>query len=251
MVLLHILKNKTTLTLEQLNPKSNTPHHILPLLIDHLYLLRVTRPSWIGCKCSSLNPGALCACNCFKSSGTLLGSSLTGVTGTSGWGVTGTSGWGIGISGCCGGSLVFSLPVESGCIPLTVPDGASWRMLTVFSFPVGILTWTYCGLAWSTSTWSTNASCFLLTFLFSSAVSPSDSQLGMEVPLADRLWNIQNLSCGVAFVAVHNRDRTECRASGSTSCQWDWGRPRDFSLRVMAFHKVPFVFSIWPLQAGL
>ena len=77
------------------------------------------------------------------------------------------------------------------------------------------------------------------------------SQVGTDSPVEDRLSNLKNRSCGVQLVTVHSRDRRECSASGSTSCQCVSGSPRVFRAIVIAFQTVPLYFSTWPLHAGL
>ena len=38
-----------------------------------------------------------------------------------------------------------------------------------------------------------------------------NNHAGKDLPLQERLLTFKNNSCGVAFVAVFNRDQTECK----------------------------------------
>ena len=68
-------------------------------------------------------------------------------------------------------------------------------------------------------------------------------QVGMEAPADDRRKKPKNRSCGVSLVAVYKKERTECNASGRTSCQFLSGRFLDFKLIVTAFHITPLHLS--------
>ena len=48
-----------------------------------------------------------------------------------------------------------------------------------------------------------------LLCLRTSTVDEELSQEGAEIPKAERLWKQRKRSCGVEFVVVQNRDRTE------------------------------------------
>ena len=66
---------------------------------------------------------------------------------------------------------------------------------------------------------------------------------GIVFPVVDLRVKLKSLSWGVSFVAVHSKDLTECKTSGSTSSQSDGFSFLEWRVTWMAFHNVPFNFS--------
>ena len=60
-----------------------------------------------------------------------------------------------------------------------------------------------------------------------------------------------NRSCGVVLVAVHNKDRTECKTWVNMTSHLDIGRLRVFKATFMPVQIISLYFSHWPFDMGL
>ena len=125
-------------------------------------------------------------------------------------------------------------------------------METVSSLPFGKRTWAYWGLhskrstSWATGSYLDERVCF-----FMRTRPPANNHWGNVVPMVERRWKLNSLSCGVAFVAVHNKERTAFSESGRTTSQYFTSRDLDFGESVIACHRVAFSLSTCPFPSGL
>ena len=119
------------------------------------------------------------------------------------------------------GLLMFSL---SSDVRIELDgQGARSETETVTSLPLLSRTFAKLGLASSSSTSSTKGSCLFLIKRQSNISPGCINQLGRVRPTMLRLSKPRKRSCGVAFVALQNKDRTECKALGSTASHVDSG----------------------------
>ena len=102
-------------------------------------------------------------------------------------------------------------------------QGARFETETVISLPLLSQTFAKLGLASSSSNSSTKGSCLFLTKRRSNTGPGFTNQLGRVRLTMLRLSKPRKRSCGVAFVAVQSKDRTECKASGNTDSHADSG----------------------------
>ncbi|KFD50069.1 hypothetical protein M513_09029, partial [Trichuris suis] len=65
------------------------------------------------------------------------------------------------------------------------------------------------------------------------------SHVDNDMPVDDRRLNVNSRSCGVALLAVHSKERMECKASGSTICHCSTESLRALSANVTDFQITP------------
>ena len=89
-----------------------------------------------------------------------------------------------------------------------------------------------------------------LLCLRTSTVDEELSQEGAEIPKAERLWKQKKRSCGVEFVVVQSRDRTDGSTCGNTF-HCEIGRLRDFKDSCTPFQIISLYFSHCSFNLGL
>ena len=85
----------------------------------------------------------------------------------------------------------------------------------------------------------------------SRTIPGSLNHVGNDSPVDDQRGNEKRGSRGVVLVAVHNKDRIECKVSGRTFSQYLTSRPCDLQANLVVLQIISLYFSHCPLHCGL